>query len=119
MESSIRKCLECGSSIKGRSDKRYCDDQCRNAYNNRRNRDQNNYVRRVNAILRKNRSILEDVTPGGRNIISRRTLIDRGFDFRFFTHESGREGMRNYRFVYDLGYMNLDSENIAVIQLTP
>ena len=34
-----RKCLECGTVLKGRSDKKFCSDYCRNTYNNKVNRD--------------------------------------------------------------------------------
>ena len=40
-----KQCLECGTAIRGRADKKFCSDQCRNQYNNTLNRDANNYVR--------------------------------------------------------------------------
>lgn len=59
MESTEKTCLACDKPLKGRLDKKFCDDYCRNNYNNRLNSDQSNYVRNVNNILRKNRRILE------------------------------------------------------------
>jgi hypothetical protein len=32
-------CLECGEKIVGREDKKFCSDGCRNAYNNKINKD--------------------------------------------------------------------------------
>ena len=48
-----KECLECGTKLMGRADKKFCNDQCRNSYNNNINKDANEYVRRVNVILRK------------------------------------------------------------------
>ncbi len=60
-----RACLTCGTSIKGRTDKKFCDDYCRNSYHNKLNSDDNNYVRNVNNVLRRNRRILEEIIPDG------------------------------------------------------
>jgi len=32
--SPVRKCLHCDHVLKGRTDKKFCDDYCRNTYNN-------------------------------------------------------------------------------------
>ena len=34
-----RECLECREPVKGRVDKKFCSDYCRNAYNNNVNKD--------------------------------------------------------------------------------
>ena len=34
-----KQCLECGDKIVGRIDKKFCSDGCRNAYNNKVNKD--------------------------------------------------------------------------------
>jgi hypothetical protein len=39
--------------IVGREDKKFCSDGCRNAYNNKINKDSNNYMRNTNNKLRK------------------------------------------------------------------
>ncbi|MFA6947300.1 MAG: DUF2116 family Zn-ribbon domain-containing protein, partial [Pedobacter sp.] len=30
-----RECLDCGAALRGRTDKKFCDDQCRSNFNNR------------------------------------------------------------------------------------
>ena len=50
----MKQCLECDNEIKGRIDKKFCSDYCRNAYNNKLNKDSNNLVRNTNNRLRKN-----------------------------------------------------------------
>jgi len=54
-----RHCFECGEPLKGRIDKKFCDDACRNSYNNRVNKDTKNLIRNTNNRLRKNYRILE------------------------------------------------------------
>uniref|UniRef100_UPI00374D4ADE DUF2116 family Zn-ribbon domain-containing protein n=2 Tax=Ferruginibacter sp. TaxID=1940288 RepID=UPI00374D4ADE len=60
---AFKKCLTCGKTIKGRTDKKFCDDYCRNGYNNQLKAGDNNYVRNINNALRKNRRILESLLP--------------------------------------------------------
>ena len=57
-----KTCLECGDKIIGREDKKFCSDGCRNAYNNKMNKDQNNLMRNINNKLRKNYRICVNST---------------------------------------------------------
>ena len=57
-----KNCLECNEKIIGREDKKFCSDGCRNAYNNKMNKDQNNLMRNINNKLRKNYRILCELT---------------------------------------------------------
>ncbi|NPA43890.1 MAG: DUF2116 family Zn-ribbon domain-containing protein, partial [Chlorobi bacterium] len=85
MHRQARVCLECGTPLTGRSDKKFCSDYCRNAYHNRKNRETNSLVRRINARLRKNHRILSSFNPDGKTKIPRRKLTDAGFDFDYYT----------------------------------
>ena len=78
----VRECKECKHKLSGRKDQKFCSDYCRNTFNNRLNEDANAYVRRINAILRKNRRILEKLNPNGK--ISLNTLAN--FEALFFLH---------------------------------
>ncbi|PUV21997.1 MULTISPECIES: hypothetical protein [Sphingobacterium] len=115
-------CLECGKNIRGRSDKRFCDDSCRNAYNNKLNSDQTNLIRNVNNILRKNRRILADVLEGeekGMTKVLREKLKRLGFDFKFHTHTFVNNKGQVYNFIYEMGYLTLENEWILVVQKKP
>jgi predicted nucleic acid-binding Zn ribbon protein len=61
----LKTCMACGKAIKGRSDKKFCDDYCRNVYNNDLKSDSNNYVRNINNALHKNRRLLEEILTAG------------------------------------------------------
>ena len=59
-----KSCLLCQKTIRGRSDKKFCNDYCRNVYNNQNKSIQNNLVRNINNALGKNRKILEGSMTG-------------------------------------------------------
>jgi hypothetical protein len=97
-------CLDCGEKLLGRSDKKFCSDQCRNNYNNRLNRDSNNYVRNVHGLLRRNRKILSDLFVDGHKRLHRDALIALGYNFTFFTHlVETAEGVK-WSFCFEYGY---------------
>lgn len=58
-----KKCLECGEKIVGRADKKFCNDYCRNAYNNNLHKDSKNLIRNINNKLKKNYKILSELNP--------------------------------------------------------
>ena len=72
-----KQCLECGDKIVGRIDKKFCTDGCRNAYNNRVNKDSKNLIRNTNNRLRKNYRILEVLNPEQKTKTSRDKFDDR------------------------------------------
>lgn len=110
-----KHCLECGTPIKGRSDKKFCSDDCRNTYNNRLNSDQHNHMRKVNNILRKNRRILASLNPEGKTKISRNQMLKKGFNFNYFTSIYTTQSGKTYYFCYEQGYLPIDQEMCALV----
>lgn len=108
-------CAECDQKITGRMDKRFCSDQCRNAFNNKLNRDANNYVRQINRKLKKNRRVLEELNPKGTSKIHRKKLVERGFDFNFFTSLYTTKKGTVYYFCYEFGYLPLEDDYYALV----
>ena len=106
----MRTCLDCGEPIKGRSDKKFCADQCRNNFNNRLNRNEMNFIRNVQNILRRNRRILGELNTKEPTRVHRDELIARGFNFTFHTHTfMTQDGVTSY-FCFDQGYRDLGNE---------
>ena len=101
-------CLECGSKIIGRADKKFCSDQCRVAYNNRLNSNETNFMRNVNNVLRKNRRILIDLNTTGKSRASREKLQEKGFDFSLFTSTYITKEGSVYHYCYEQGYLQVD-----------
>ncbi|MGM0464627.1 MAG: hypothetical protein ACQEQW_08205 [Bacteroidota bacterium] len=115
----VRKCLDCGEVLKGRSDKKFCSDQCRNNYNNTINREANNLVRNVHSVLRKNRKILCELYDSGTRKIHRDALLVSEFNMNFFTHSVETDNNSCItRYCYEYGYRDIDSEYITLIKNT-
>ena len=111
-----KQCLECGDKIVGRIDKKFCGDGCRNAYNNRVNKDIKNLIRNTNNRLRKNYRILETLNPQQKTKTSRAKLIEVGFDFNYFTSIYTTKTGNVYYFVYDQGYLPLEGDFYALVK---
>ncbi|MBD0831472.1 hypothetical protein [Aestuariibaculum sediminum] len=111
-----KQCLECGEKIVGRIDKKFCSDGCRNAYNNRVNKDSKNLIRNTNNRLRKNYRILESLNPQQKTKTSRAKLIEAGFDFNYFTSIYKTKSGNEYFFVYDQGYLALEGDYYALVK---
>jgi dipeptidase len=111
-----RKCLDCSEVLKGRADKKFCDDQCRSNYNNRLKTTDSNLVREVNAILRKNRSILQQLNPDGKTKISREKLVQKGFSFAYFTSVYQTQKGNTYHFCYEYGYLKLEGDDFLLVK---
>ena len=116
--SATRTCPECGTEIVGRVDKRFCNDHCRNGYNNRLNRDSKNRIRNINNLLRKNYRILEDLNPKEKTKTTRAKLIELGFDFQYFTSIYTTKVGTVYYFVYNQGYLPLENDFYALVKRT-
>ena len=114
---SEKVCLECGDPLVGRIDKKYCSDHCRNAYNNRLNKDSKNLVRNINNRLRKNYRILNSFPlKDGKTTTTKMKLVDKGFDFEYITNLYTTKKGSTYHFLYDLGYLPLDNDRYIIVK---
>ena len=109
-------CLECGEKIIGRSDKKFCNDACRNAYNNKQNKDSSNLMRNVNNKLRRNYRILTETNIEGKTKVAKSKLDGLGFDFSYFTQIKIYKNGSEYKFVYDQGYKILEDDFILIVK---
>lgn len=113
----MKTCLECQKPLLGRSDKKFCDDGCRNTFNNRRNSETNTMVRSVNALLKKNRNILQQLLPeSGKLSVSEKTLKVLGFNFDYFTNVYDTRKGSTYRFCYEYGYLKIDDGVYVIVR---
>lgn len=110
--SESRKCLNCNREFKGRMDKKFCSDQCRNDYNNQEKIMANSpYVRSINAALRKNRRILEQLMLSDKEVLKVpvEKLNSLGFKFKYLTHTYTTKKGTVYNYVYEYGYLPLEN----------
>ncbi len=112
----LKTCLECGEKIVGREDKKFCNDGCRNSFNNKMNKDSTNYMRTINNKLRKNYRVLCGLNVEGKTKTSESKLLSLGFDFDYFTNVLNTKSGNSYRFVYDQGYLVLADGFIMLVK---
>ena len=110
-ETKNKFCLTCSKPIRGRTDKKFCDDYCRNNYNNQLKSNTTNLVRNINNALGKNRRILENFF-GKEEMIktTKDKLLEKGFQFKYITHTYTNKKGNVYFFCYDIGYLPLEND---------
>lgn len=111
-------CLSCGKTIQGRIDKKFCDDYCRNSYNNQLKAVSNNLIKNINNALRKNRNILASILEkqGDTAKITKEKLVQAGFQFKYGTHSYTNKKGNVYGYCYDYGYLELDNDWLLVVK---
>jgi len=116
--SNVKECLTCGKSLKGRSDKKFCDDYCRNNYNNQLKSIISNQVRNINNTLGKNRRILESLLPVTEETArtTKEKLSRLGFQFKYITHMYTTKTGKTYYYCYDHGYLPLDNDWYLIVR---
>lgn len=117
-EQNTTTCRQCGKAVKGRTDKRFCDDYCRSAYNNQLKAQLSKTVKTVNATLLKNRKILERLLPATEQMIktTRERLLKQGFSFTYHTHVLTTRTGKNYVYCYEYGYLPLDKDWLLLVR---
>lgn len=123
VEKTSRQCLVCAGLLKGRSDKKFCNDYCRNQFNNERKTKLLYFpaLRMINNALLRNRKILSALLPEGKQQVrtSREILLSMGFQFRYITHYSRTRNGKTAYFCYDTGYLPLDNDRFLLLRKEP
>lgn len=111
-------CHSCQKPLKGRADKKFCDDFCRNQYNNSMKSGPEKLIRNINAILRKNRKILQEQLKLTEKTIAvhRDKLRLSGFQFKYMTSQYQTKKGLTYFFCYDYGYLLLENDWLLVVR---
>ena len=117
-QKEIKTCLLCATPLKGRSDKKFCDDYCRASFNNELKSMSNKFIRNVNNALCKNRRILESLLtgkePGAKVRLEK--LLEKGYQFKYHTHHYHTKNGHTYYYCYDHGYLPLDNNRYLVVK---
>ena len=115
-----KSCLACGKPLKGRVDKKFCDDYCRNNYNNQQKAkgSHSNLVRNINNALLKNRKVLESILPDTEETAraNKDKLQRLGFQFKYLTHIYTTKTGKTYYYCYDYGYLPLDNDWFLIVK---
>src|SRR5260221_10522836 len=109
-----KDCITCGKPLRGRADKKFCNDNCRNNFNNQLKAGNNNYIRNINNALRKNRRILEEALTkkDGKSKTKKEKLLQKGFYLKYCTHTYTNNRGNTYFFCYEYGYLPMDNDYV-------
>lgn len=115
----VRLCLNCGEEIKkGRADRKFCDEGCKNEYHNNQKGNARQEILRIEKALKKNLQILKKVLGTKKEeILKRETLDKMGYNFKYHTHHE-ISTMKNYEytFCYNYGYRTVEDDNVKVVK---
>lgn len=115
-----KNCLACGNILRGRVDKKFCNDYCRNNYNNLQKTKGSNseVVRSINKALLKNRKILESILKEEEEkvTVNKDKLLRLGFQFKYQTHLYTTKAGKTYYYCYDHGYLPLDNDWFLIVR---
>lgn len=111
-------CVYCKKPIRaGRSDKKFCDAGCKDAYNNEIKIKEHKEITKIETILKKNRRILKKMYSPQKfdKLFNRESLIKAGFEFGFHTHTVITKSKSNeIIFCFDFGYREMTKDNFQL-----
>lgn len=111
-------CLHCQAELKGgRTDRKYCDAQCRASYHNSQRQEKEQGIREINDILKKNWKILKMLNPTGHSTIRKAFLEEHGYNFNYFTNVYRTSSGRVYYFCYDVGLAEIPNAQTPKVNL--
>ncbi len=120
MPEETPQCRYCGKPIRaGRSDKKYCDAGCKDAYTNEIKRKEHAEISRVEGILKKNRRTLKKLFNADKpeQLVTREAIVKEGFEFDFHTHHVITKIKGNeFLFCYDYGYREVEKDWYKIIR---
>lgn len=113
------QCFECGKSVHGRSDKKFCSNSCRSSYHNGQYGITTAATRRIINILQRNRRILYSFVNNDQTQqkVQREALLEMGFVFSYMTHLTVIEGV-TIRYCFDMCWY-ADTDTTVFVSRTP
>ncbi|MBS1730192.1 MAG: hypothetical protein JSS67_05365 [Bacteroidetes bacterium] len=117
MGDDLKNCLACHKPLRGRSDKKFCDDYCRNAYNNQLRIKEPPAIKKIILILKNNRKILADLL-GEENMIKKpkEKFLTLGFLFDYHTHIYKNKNGNIYFFCFEYGFLPLENDWFLIVK---
>lgn len=105
-------CRNMVHNLHGRTDRKFCSDQCRYNYHNHRKLSADPELTRINKILAQNFTILGNCLGQEHTAIRpREELLRLGFSFDYYTQAKGE-----YRFCYYYGYIPRNQTHILIVR---
>ncbi|OUR91201.1 hypothetical protein A9Q87_10985 [Flavobacteriales bacterium 34_180_T64] len=108
-----KNCLSCSKILDGRSDKKFCDPYCKSSYHYKKAKEEEpRFYNKVDNQLKRNRRILKSYNKSGKATVRSETILELGFDPKFFTHFWKNNKGDVYLFVYEYGFLKRMEHNI-------
>ena len=108
-----KECLYCNKELKGRSDKKFCDPQCKSAYQYQQSQERpERFYNKVDNQLKLNRRLLKNFNKSGKATVRAGLLLVEGFNPNYFTHYWKNTKGDVYLFVYEYGFIKRTENNI-------
>ncbi len=118
MTAKSNNCLNCDKPItKGRSDKKFCDSNCNDEYNNAAKVAEGKEISKISTILKNNRRVLQKLFEPNKpdKKFQRELLVRTGFEFGFLTHIAVTKGKLNeITFCFDYGYREVEPHSYQI-----
>ena len=116
-ERNMPHCLECGDRIRyGRSDKKFCCDDCKTKYHNDQARKGRAYRLKVDGPIRKNYEILDEIIHEGRASADLGELMLKGFSPGMGT-SFRRCGKHDVYGCYDIKYIMSTTRLFSIMKI--
>lgn len=117
LPTETRICKACNKNLIGRTDKLFCNDYCRNNFNNQQRATTTNYARNIIHAIKKNKNILSDYLGNLDKIkINKEKLLQSGFQFKYHTHHYETQKGNIYIFCFEYGYLALDNDWYLIVK---
>ncbi len=117
-EAGLLNCRQCERPLRGRIDKKFCDDRCRNQFNNQERSVNDGVSRMINAILGKNRRILKALYDARKFRVKKTILEQLGFRADYHTHRKRVVRGKLCICYYDHGIISTGEEAYKITKLT-
>lgn len=117
-EKTVSVCLECGDRIRyGRSDKKFCCDECKNRHYNNLAKGSRAYRRRIMGRLSRNYSLLEQILRAGEEAAPLADMIEAGFSPDSMTGFHKFRCRTDEYWCFDIKYRMTDSRIYSISKI--
>ncbi len=114
-------CLYCKQPVFGRSDKKFCDDGCRNRFHaqaqRKRQWSEPSFIGKINRTLMRNRKLMAQSIPRHQKnvVVLRTTLEEKGFNFKYFTSILQTQNGA-YHYCYEFGWLTIAPNKVLIVR---
>lgn len=112
-------CANCGEPLsnRGRSDRRFCGEGCKNEYYNNIKKKVQDETKPVVHALKQNRRILMELLGDLKTkSLTEKKLLEKGFQFKYHTHHFITHNGDTYTYCFDYGYLKREDEKYMIVK---